>query len=459
VRLSGPRAIEFAQAGFSVDLAEFKGFTAVSGIVRIGSDRADSSRAPYTLPPTPYALSSPARLYLFRAPRSYTRQDVVELHVPGEVVASLVLEQLLQAGARQAQAGEFTARAFFSGRLDLARAQAVADIIDAEADAQLRSAIGMLEGELTRLCRQHAETITQALALVEASIDFADEPIELDSPSALAGRIEQACHSLQRVLSESGAWISSSSQPHVAIAGSPNAGKSSLLNALSGFDRAIVSSVAGTTRDVLSAPARLPNGCEVVLLDAAGLEASDDPLWQTAHQSARQAAASAEAVLFVVDATATGFAPQALLLAEIRGLLGRTPVMAVATKVDLLTNRDSLGQLARVLGDGPLLPVSAVTGEGLDALKGRLAEVLHAEALPHSGRLLLHGRQRRGLSLAVAAGGRAARILQRSRHLSDEAELAAVELRSCLYHLQEISGQVVSEDILSAIFSRFCIGK
>jgi tRNA modification GTPase len=322
----------------------------------------------------------------------------------------------------------------------------------------LRSAVGMLEGELTRLCRASAETLTQALALVEASIDFADEPIESERPADLADRLDHVGQALQQVLDQSGTWIRSSAQPHVAIAGAPNAGKSSLLNALSGLDRAIVSSVSGTTRDVLSAPARLTNDAEVILLDAAGLERSDDPLWRTAHRSAAQAAASAEAVLFVVDAAAGDFSPQGRLLADIRERLGRAPVLLVASKVDLLRDRAPLKELARVLAGEPLA-VSAATGEGLEELRRRLADVLQAAALPQSGRLLLHGRQRGGIGQAIAAGRNAAEILRRSRHVSDEAELAAVELRAGLHHLREITGQVVNEDILTAIFSRFCIGK
>ncbi len=492
VRLSGPAAIALAQGVFFAPLAELPGFRAVTGVVGVGGD---------------WPFQCPARLYLFRAPRSYTRQDVVELHVPGEVIAEALLRELLSAGARQAQAGEFTARAFFAGRLDLAKAQAVADIIDAEADAQLRSAVGMLEGELSRLCRAPADTLTQALALVESSIDFADEHIELENPAVLADRVAQACASLQRVLQESGQWVSASAQPHVAIAGAPNAGKSSLLNALSGLDRAIVSSVAGTTRDVLSAPARLAADLEVILLDAAGLERSDDPLWQTANRSARQAVAAAQAVLFVVDATgadvlaqrpgataaesaavrestgantpanAAGVAPlmdpplmdgtspaQPLpmtpqqLLRGIRDLIARSPLLVVATKVDLLESRTALAGLAQTLGQ-EVLPVSSITSEGLDLLRRRLANVLATQATPHSGGLLLHGRQRRGIGQAVAAARQACEILTRSRTLADEAELAAAELRSALHHLAEITGQVVSEDILAAIFSRFCIGK
>ena len=282
VRLSGPEALALGGAVFTRSLENVPGFRALSGTVAVDS---------------PYPLEAPARAYVFRAPRSYTRQDVLELHVPGEIVASVVLGRLLGAGARQAEPGEFTFRAFLSGRLDLTSAEAVADIVDAEADAQLRSALGVLDGALGRLCRPAVEALTEVLAVVEASIDFAEEDLPLPSPGELSERVRAAAEALASSLRSSGRWAPGPAQPRVALAGRPNAGKSSLLNALSGMDRAIVSALAGTTRDVLSAPLRLPGGREVLLLDAAGLDVSPDPLARAAHAAVREAVASAEAVI------------------------------------------------------------------------------------------------------------------------------------------------------------------
>ena len=367
VRLSGPRAIELAGAvfvpwaapglGAPVGLAAAPGFSALDGLVRAAR---------------PMLIEAPARAYVFRSPRSYTRQDVVELHVPGPAVATALLGELVAGGARLAEPGEFTARAFFHGRLDLARAEAVADIIDAEADAQVRSAVGVLEGALGRLCLPGAQELTQALAVVEASIDFADEDLALAQPAELAGQVRAVRDRLERALEACGRWPAGAGQPRVAIAGRPNAGKSSLLNALSGADRAIVSALAGTTRDVLSAPARLADGREVLLLDAAGLQDHADELWQAAHRAARQALASAEAVLFVADAPAANWPAEAALLAEVAALNRRAALVVLAAKCDQPYDATPPAELARRHG-ADMLAVSSHTGVGLDELRALLA--------------------------------------------------------------------------------------
>ncbi len=440
VRLSGPEAIGLAEGMFSPPLAPLGGFRAVGGAVKV---------------PGPHPVEAPARAYVFRSPRSYTRQDVVELHVPGEVIASMLCAALIAAGARQAGAGEFTARAFFSGRLDLSSAEAVADVVDAEADAQLRSAVGVLGGALCRLCRPAAEALTEALAVTEASIDFAEEGLELASPAALAGRVRGVAGRLRAAVSAAGPRADGARCPHVAIAGRPNAGKSSLLNALSGVDRAIVSALAGTTRDVLSAPATLPGGPEVLLLDAAGVSVPAGPLAASAHAAAREAVASADAVLFVIDAAAGDHGLTEDLLAEVCRLNRRAPRLLLANKADLPVDVEAL----RVRFGASLLPVSATTGKGLEALRRSLEALLAGLGAPRPGQLLLHDRQQRGISAAADAAGRAAALLEAAAQVADVAELAAVELRSALEGLKELTGEVVTEDVLAAIFSRFCIGK
>jgi tRNA modification GTPase len=452
VRLSGPRAIALAEGVFSAPLAGVGGFRAVAGQARLTGS---------------HPITIPARVYVFRAPRSYTRQDVVELHVPGELVASLLLLQFTAADtcsgsppARPAEAGEFTARAFLSGRLDLSRAQAVADVIDAQADAQLRSAIGMMRGALARLCQPPAQTLAEALALTEASIDFADEGVELAPVAEVATKLAGVAAALGRILAMAGAGSAGALEPKVAIAGRSNAGKSSLLNALGGVDRAIVSALAGTTRDVLSAPATLAGGVEVMLLDAAGLDATPDPLAPAAHAAAREAVASADAILFVIDA-ADGESPlDTQLLAEVAALNPRAPLLVLANKVDLVEQPvQSLDIRTSNPLVGTILPVSAVTGAGLDELRRVLGERLATLAPPVTGQLLLHDRQRRSIAGAAAAANAAMDLLVGVRTIADVAELLAMELRAALHHLRELTGEVVTEDILSAIFARFCVGK
>ncbi len=470
VRLSGPDAIGLAGGVFSEPLGELAGFRSVGGTVAVKA---------------PYPIAVPARAYLFRSPRSYTRQDVAELHLPGEVVAAAVCAALIDAGARQAEAGEFTARAFFSGRLDLASAEAVADVIDSAADAQLRSAVGVLDGALSRLCRPAAETLTETLAVTEAAIDFADDDLALAGPGELAATVRKVADDLDGVLATSGRWSAAGGEARVAIAGRPNAGKSSLLNALSGIDRAIISALAGTTRDVLTAPATLVDNLRVMLLDAAGLEAladQTDPLTRATHSAARQAVASAEAVLFVIDVSADDHDADERLLAEIIELNRRAPMMILANKIDLLATADLDGPdrkrpdadnsfSSRRYGDGKnipttlrrfgkdVFPISALTGEGLDNLRKVLTERLDSSAAPQAGGLLLHDRQRRAITAAADAARRAADLFQPAGEITDTAELAAVELRFALAGLAELTGQVADDDILSTIFARFCVGK
>ena len=444
VRLSGPDALRLAGSVFSEPLGELGGFRLAGGAVAVGG---------------PHPIRAPARAYVFRAPRSYTRQDVAELHVPGAVIASAVHAAMVDGGARPAEAGEFTARAFFNGRLDLAQAEAVADVVDAEADAQLRSAVGIMDGALGRLCRPAAGALTDALAITEASIDFSDQDIELAGPAEVAADVRRVADELAGALEKAGRWAPSSAEAKVAIAGRTNAGKSSLLNALSGLDRAIVSAMAGTTRDVLSAPATLAGGAEVMLLDAAGLDASRDPLALATHVAAREAVAAAEAVLFVIDAAAGDHDADDALLGEVRRLNRRAPLLVLASKIDLLADAaEALARLRRRFGGG-LLAVSAVTGAGLDELSEALADQLAEASAPRAGPMLLHDRQRRAIALAAESAGRAGELLAGAGALADVAEIAAVELRGALDHLAELTGQVVAEDVLAAIFSRFCVGK
>ncbi|MCD6377844.1 MAG: tRNA modification GTPase [Planctomycetes bacterium] len=459
VRLSGPDAFGLAERIFSELLKDKGGFRTFPGVVTIKE---------------PYPISVPARAYLFRAPRSYTRQDVVELHVPGEVVASIICSTLISAGARQAQPGEFTARAFLLNRIDLSCAQAVADVIDASSDAQLRSAISMLEGTLTKLCNPIVEALTEALAIIEASIDFADEDIELASVDELVSIIERCKNDIEKILSQSGQWSVASKEIPLVIAGRANVGKSSLLNALTGMDRAIVSAIAGTTRDVLSAPTTIkienvpnipPGEITVMVHDVAGLESAsmlDDPLMIAAHQAARQAVRTSVMILFVVDATHSNHDADEQLFKEIIALNSRADTLIIANKVDLLINENLIGDIVAKLSSQfgcDVLPVSAKTHRGFDELRKTLAERLVQLAAPQSSALLLHEHQRRSLAAAAESVDRAIKMLKSIKEITDSAELLAVELRAALANLGEITGQITTEDILSEIFSRFCIGK
>jgi len=463
VRLSGPRALPIAAGLFvsqGVRLSELGGFRCADGLVRAG----------------PADIELPARAYVFRRPKSYTRQDVIELHVPGPpAVVTAVESAAIDAGARRAEPGEFTARAFFSGRIDLSAAQAVADIIDAADDAQLRSAVSALGGRIHRICSDACERLAEALADVEASIDLAEEDIEPAPASEVARELKHLAANLRATADEAASVAETADCPHAVLVGRPNVGKSSLLNALTQTDRAIVSALAGTTRDVLSAPLHLPDGQAVLLEDAAGFAESRGHLAAAADSAARGALARADAVLLVVDPASGELDADLALLEDARRANPRAPVMVLANKSDLPTPEEfaKFVESLRAATGLPVFATSAVKQTGLRRVVRELSERLGLAADRGGGAMGLHDRQKRLLRAASDATDRAGDLLATAEHLADRAELVAVELRAALTELGQISGQtldeglpgvsrqgqVVTVDILGRIFRRFCVGK
>ena len=440
VRLTGPKAIALAEGVFAANgapLSRRRGFTAANGTVATD------------------ALALPARAYVFVTPYSYTRQPLVELHLPGHpIAADMLLEALVARGALPAAPGEFTQRAFLSGRIDLSAAEAVADLIAATTDVQLRTARANASGALARLCRQWSEPLATALADVEASIDMAEEQLDLADPAALADNLDALADRMETAVAEAARPPTSAQIPIIALAGRPNAGKSSLLNALTGLDRAIVSSVAGTTRDVLTAPMRLGRG-ECLLADLAGSVTDAVGIDAEAHAAAVEALATADLVVWVVDITRADEPA------------GRRPgrrtgeSLLVAAKADLLDAADVDARRRDLAGrtDLEVFAVSALRGDGLGVLRDRLAAGLEGLTARPQSPYAMHDGQRRAVGEAVAADRRAVALLRPLAHLSDRAEWVAVELRAALAALGTLTGEAVGEAILARIFSRFCIGK
>lgn len=443
IRLSGPDATRIAGRVFEADsepaLDQRPGHRRVPGRVRLDDDS-----------------SVPAEAYLFRAPASYTRQDIVELHTIGSPpLLALLLERLAACGARPAEPGEFTARAYFAGALDLTEVEGVAAMIHARSDAQLRASAALLHGRLSRRSIELRDRLADLLALLEAEIDFVEEAIEFASPAEVAGTVARAVEELDGLLRAAPELERLEVLPRVLLLGPPNAGKSSLFNRLTGVDRAIQSATAGTTRDVLGAPLAVPGG-EVMLYDSAGLTADARgaapgraELEELAEAATRRALDGADLILLVMDAAAAAQDRVSAFRALARG----RPLIVIENKIDL-------PEAAFTRSNQENARTSARSGEGIEALRERIGRVLFSGAPARGEELLaLSQRQRGALVEARAALQRCAEMCENVKDLKSFAELLALEVREAMHALSLLTGRIATDDLLGRIFARFCIGK
>ncbi|HSW44695.1 MAG TPA: tRNA modification GTPase [Phycisphaerae bacterium] len=451
VRLSGPRAGELAGTVFeSVEgpgLKDTGGWRRLSGRARVD----ENARVP-------------AEAYIFRSPASYTRQDLIELHIPGApALLAMVLDTLKRAGARPAEPGEFTARAFLAGAMDLTEVEGVAALISAQNDSQLRASEALLHGQLSRQSTRWRDELADLLASIEARIDFAEEPEEFISTRRIRATIEQILTPLEQLCRAAPAAERLEVLPTVVLVGRPNAGKSTLFNRLTGMDRAIQSATAGTTRDLLVAPMTLPGG-EVLLVDSAGLTSHDrgdecptgDEPAHMAEQASRQAIREADAVILVADVCEPLGPAAAAFVGSPRG----QPVGIAANKVDLLTREQREAWIRQAGVDVPMAAVGAHTGEGIEALRSMVHDLLFADRAGHEvPAITLSNRQREALSEASEALGRARGLCDEASPGGEPAELVAAEVRAAMNALSLLTGEIVTEDLLERIFTRFCIGK
>lgn len=377
---------------------------------------------------------------VFPAPASYTGEDVVEIGCHGSpLVTDRILKVLLARGARSAKEGEFTRRAFLNGKMDLTQAESVIDLIGAETDRALKAAQRMREGELGRWLEPRRERLLQALAHLEAYIDFPEEDISPEVRDGFRRELESVAGELQRFLATASEGKRLREGVRVALGGAPNAGKSSLLNALLQRERAIVSPIPGTTRDTIEEGLVL-EGIVVRLIDTAGLRDHPEGIEALGIARTREAFEQADLILWVHDAGAPGLAPQ---------VPEGTACLEAWNKADLA------GPGLRVLHPGALW-ISARTGEGLENLKKQIAVKLQlAVHGDDETPVLTHVRHEEALRLAVEALGRA-RALSLA---GDPPELVSVELRSAIDALGELLGQTSNEDMLDRLFQNFCIGK
>ena len=427
VRLSGPRSAEIAQA-----------------LVR--RDEKFAPRHATLAQLTADGINDQVVVTVFPAPQSYTGDDVAEISAHGSpVVLHGILRSSIAAGARLAEPGEFTLRAFLNGKLDLVQAEAVADLIEAVTPLQARAAFDQLEGTLTEAIGQIESRLFDLMARLEASLDFPDEGYHFVQRSGAAAELGAIGKQIETLLARAarGRLIREGAQ--IAILGTPNVGKSSLFNALLNADRAIVTPIAGTTRDLLTERADL-RGLAVGLVDTAGIRTSDDVIEREGVVRARQAAAVADLTIVVLDRS-RGLTDEDRALVE-AAMAG--PHLIVANKADL-------PEAWTLESSWDAVAVSATTGDGLPKLIDTLASRLGAAPERRDQPLVTNVRHAALLDRASEAIVRAGEALSGASSTSEEFVLA--DLQEASAHLQEITGRRTTDDLLRHIFERFCIGK
>ncbi|WP_216867647.1 tRNA uridine-5-carboxymethylaminomethyl(34) synthesis GTPase MnmE [Leptothoe spongobia] len=386
-----------------------------------------------------------ALLLFMQSPRSYTREDVVEFHCHGGIMAvQQVLQLCIAQGARLAEPGEFTLRAFLNGRLDLTQAEGIADLVGAQSPQAAQAALAGIQGKLTdviRHCRSHCLDV---LAEVEARIDFADDLPPLNE-NAVKQKLESILADLDQILATAHQGELLRTGLKVAIVGQPNVGKSSLLNAWSRCDRAIVTDLPGTTRDVVESQLVVA-GIPIQVLDTAGIRNATDQVEQLGIERSQTAAQSADVVLLTVDSAVGWTETETLLYKDIK----HKPHILVVNKVDLGT------PMGLPITDAPIVHTVAAEGKGIDALEQAILTIVHAGNV-HAANIDLAINQRQAAALT-----RAQRSLKQV-HATIEAALPldfwTIDLRDAIRALGEVTGEEMTESMLDEIFSRFCIGK
>jgi tRNA modification GTPase len=384
-------------------------------------------------------------LSVLRAPRTFTREDTVEISCHGGILpAKLVLDTILENGARLAEPGEFTRRAFLNGRIDLAQAEAVADLIHSRTELALAAANEQLAGKLSRRINELRDDLMKILAHVEAHIDFPDEDISPDTKAQLLKRLENGIAFMDELLRTANEGQILRRGIRAAIVGRPNAGKSSLLNQLLGHDRAIVSPISGTTRDTIEEMANI-RGLPVVFIDTAGLREGRDEIEVEGIRRSRETLEKAELILHVLDASETLTPADEMYLTEF-----------AAKKRLLIRNKTDLPIKLDLPHDSRFIDVSCLSGQGIEALKESIKNLVWTGKI-EAGMLqvMINSRHQETLGRARIATLTTIEALRADVSL----ELVALDLRIAANAVGEIVGKTTTEDLLDSIFSQFCIGK
>jgi tRNA modification GTPase len=434
VRVSGPQALVVADKSFlPVGKNSPKPSVAKSHTIQYGKIVRDDKTVDEVL------------LAVLRAPRTFTREDTVEITCHGGILpAKLVLDTLLENGARLAEPGEFTRRAFLNGRLDLAQAEAVADLIHSRTELALAAANEQLTGKLSQRINRLRDDLMHTLAHVEAHIDFPDEDIAPDTKAQLLKRLENGVKFMDELLATANEGQILRRGIRAAIVGRPNVGKSSLLNQLLGRDRAIVSPIPGTTRDTIEETANI-RGLPVVFIDTAGLREARDEIEQEGIRRSHESLAKAEFILHVLDVSEPLTHEDEKYFAEF-----------AAKKRILVRNKIDLPVRLEFRVTSPVVDVSCLSGQGIETLKDAIKELVWSgEIKAEMLQVMINSRHQDALNRARAAARRTIDALRAGATL----ELVSMDLRIAVNAVGEIVGKTATEDLLDSIFSQFCIGK
>ncbi|MDZ8140151.1 MAG: tRNA uridine-5-carboxymethylaminomethyl(34) synthesis GTPase MnmE [Nostoc sp. DedQUE04] len=392
-----------------------------------------------------------ALLLMMKAPRSYTREDVVEFHCHGGIIAvQQVLQLCLENGARLAQPGEFTLRAFLNGRLDLTQAEGIADLVGAKSPQAAQSALAGLQGKLAHPIRQLRANCLDILAEIEARIDFEEDLPPLDD-KAIISAIDKIAAEITRLLQTKDRGELLRTGLKVAIVGRPNVGKSSLLNAWSRSDRAIVTDLPGTTRDVVESQL-VVGGIPVQVLDTAGIRETTDQVEKIGVERSRRAANAADLVLLTIDASAGWTEGDEEIYQEVQ----HRPLIIIINKIDLLQESERTTLQSKISNPKSKIVTAAAQNQGIDALETAILEIVQSGKVQAADMdLAINQRQAAALTQAKISLEQVQATITQQLPL----DFWTIDLRGAIQALGEITGEEVTESVLERIFSRFCIGK
>ena len=381
------------------------------------------------------------------SPRSYTGEDVVEIHCHGgRIVVRQILDILLEAGCRMANPGEFTQRAFLNGRIDLVEAEAVADLIVSRSDLSAKIAVAQMDGGLSSVVYKYRDQITKILSLVEAYIDFPEEDMDAPHIKSISSDLEVLLSGVSQLIDgfEEGRVIKDGLS--LLIMGEPNVGKSSILNRFIGEDRAIVTDIPGTTRDIIEESIVI-SGLSLRFIDTAGIRDTDDPIERDGVRRAIEKVSSADLILYVIDGTCTYGDELLSTLVE----YGEIPLIVLVNKSDKETCC-----VPEVLNDFKTLSISAKSGEGFNDLKDEILSIFKLSGSEERESFLVSDRRHRD---ALFCAHNFLREFEIDFISGLSPEFLSIHLRDALSSLGDITGETTPDDILNTIFSRFCIGK